>query len=275
MTGEHLAFVKMSGAGNDFVVVDHRAPFVAEADKPELARRLCRRRVGVGADGLILIEPAAGDGVDFRMRYFNADGSEGELCGNGTRCAAAFAREIGAAGDEATIATPAGDIAVAIVGAPADGARRVRMTMPTPGPVRRFELDGLPGGMGEVFAVDVGVPHAVEVVSDLDAVDIDARGPAIRNHPAFPRGANANFIALDEAAGELRLRTWERGVEAETLACGTGATAASAVARRALDWPARTGVRVASGDRLEVDLSTDPPRMEGPAIVVYRGELAL
>ena len=261
-----VPFVKMSGAGNDFVLMDNRAGVFREERKSGLARRICRRRVGVGADGLILIEAAANGAADFAMRYFNADGSEGALCGNGTRCAAVFAREIGAAAVSQRIATPAGVLRAEIL----DGGA-VRVEVARPGAIRRLRLGDLPGGDAEVFALTVGVPHAVEVVADLEAVDADRRGAAIRHHPAFPEGANANFVAL--GAGEMRLRTFERGVEAETLACGTGAAAAAAVARRFFGWSAAARVRVRSGDLLRVDLGSDPPWLEGPVRRVYDGVL--
>ena len=262
-----LPFVKMSGAGNDFVLIDDRAG-VLGAGRAALARRICRRRLGVGADGLILIEPAGG-AADFAMRYLNADGSEGAQCGNGTRCAAVFARDIGAAGARQRIATPAGVLRAEILG---DGnPLRVRVEVARPGPLRRVRLPGLPGGEADLFSVEVGVPHAVEVVADPDAVEVERRGRAIRRHPEFPMGANANFIAL--APGEIRLRTFERGVEAETLACGTGATAAALVAHREFGWPPEVRVRVRSGETLRIGLAPDPPRIEGPAARVFEGVL--
>ena len=275
-----LRFVKMSGAGNDFVVVDNRDGVVHESDKSALALRARRRKIGVGADGLILIESPAGGardavGADYVMRYFNADGSEGELCGNGTRCAAVFAREIGAAGSSQAIATPAGVLAAEILPRGPDETATVRVVMAKPSPIRRLRIPDLPGGEAELFALEVGVPHALEVVSDVGAVDVLRRGSAIRHDAAFPAGANANFIALDERAGEIRLRTFERGVEAECLACGTGATAAVTVAYRFCGWPPVVPVRVESGDLIHIDLTGDAPLMEGPVTRVYEGALPL
>ncbi len=266
-----LAFVKMHGAGNDFVLADNRAGTLAEAGKADFARRVTRRKLDIGADGLILIEPSS-EAADYRMRYFNADGSEGELCGNGTRCAAVFAREIGAAGDHQRIETPAGALAAEILpGEPA----MVRVAMAQPSPVRRVVLRDLPGGDADLYFLEVGVPHAIEVVPDVGAVDVDVRGRAIRWDPAFPAGANANFVALDPHAGEIRMRTWERGVEAECLACGTGATAAVTVARRFHGWPPVVPVRMASGDLVRIDLTGDAPVMEGPVVRVCEGFLPL
>ena len=270
-----LSFVKMSGAGNDFVVADNRDGSLAEAEKAPLARRACRRRIGIGADGLILIErDGQRQDADYVMRYFNADGSEGELCGNGTRCAAVFAREIGAGGTSQRVATPAGVLRAEIL-AGSSGAATVRVAMARPSPIRRFRLSDLPGGEAELFALEVGVPHAIEVVPDVGVVDVDRRGPAIRRHASFPAGANANFITLDEGSGEIRLRTFERGVEAESLACGTGATAAVTVAHRFFDWPAVVPVRVASGDLIQIDCTGHAPLMEGPVTRIYEGRLPL
>lgn len=271
-----FSFVKMSGAGNDFVVADNRDGLIGETAKPSLARRACRRKLGIGADGLILIERNGSQrDADYVMRYFNADGSEGELCGNGTRCAAVFAREIGAAGRSQRVATPAGVLRADVLTEPAAGLATVRVAMVRPGPVRRLRLSDLPGGDAALFALEVGVPHAIEVVPDVGAVDVDRRGSAIRRHPVFPAGANANFMALDERAGEIRLRTFERGVEAECLACGTGATAAVTVAHRFFAWPPAASVRVASGDLIHIDCTGDAPLMEGPVTRVFDGMFAV
>lgn len=274
--GRSVLFVKMSGAGNDFVLVDNRGGVFVEAEKPRLVRRVCRRRFGVGADGLILIESERREDADFSMRYFNADGSEGELCGNGTRCAAVFAREIGAAGRRQSFTTPAGLIRAEIT---ADGSLAedavVRVRMPRPGAVHRLRLSGLPGGDADLFALRVGVPHALELVEDVRRVDVAVRGPAIRRHPVFPDGTNANFLALDEQAQEIHLRTYERGVEAESLACGTGATAAAAVAHRFFGWPPAVPIRMEGGDLLRLDLTGERPLMEGPVHRVYEGRLRL
>ena len=274
-TARSLSFVKMSGAGNDFVVADNRDGSIAEADKARLARRACRRKLGIGADGLILVErDGRRQDADYVMRYFNADGSEGELCGNGTRCAAVFAREIGAGGTSQRIATPAGVLRADILSG-SGAAATVRVAMAKPSPIRRLRLSDLPGGEAELFALEVGVPHAIEVVPDVGVVDVDRRGSAIRRHSVFPAGANANFIALDEGSGEIRLRTFERGVEAECLACGTGATAAVTVAHRFLGWRAAVPVRVASGDLIHIDCAGEAPLMEGPVTRVFEGAFGL
>ena len=241
-----------------------------------LARRACRRKIGIGADGLILIER---DGqrpdADYVMRYFNADGSEGELCGNGTRCAAVFAREIGAGGISQRVATPAGVLRAEILaerGRCGDGAGGDGPAESGPPPP---SVPISPVGKPSCSHWRWAFLHAIEVVPDVGVVDVDRRGSAIRRHSVFPAGANANFIALDEDSGEIRLRTFERGVEAECLACGTGATAAVAVAHRFFDWPAAVPVRVASGDLIHIDCTGDAPLMEGPVTRVFEGAFDL
>ena len=217
MPARTLPFVKMSGAGNDFVVLDNRDGIIRETEKLPLARRACRRKIGIGADGLILVErPVAHeeteDPADFVMRYFNADGSEGELCGNGTRCAAVFAGEIGAAGRSQTIVTPAGVLRAEILSPEAEETAVVRVAMVKPSPIRRVRLPDVPGGEAELFALEVGVPHAIEVVPDVAAVDVDRRGSAIRHDPAFRR---------------VRMRTSSRWTKAPARSTSAPLSAAS------------------------------------------------
>jgi diaminopimelate epimerase len=267
----------MSGAGNDFIVIDNREGVVAEAEKADLARAVCPRRVAVGADGLVLLERSADH--DVRMRIFNADGSEAEMCGNGSRCLAHFAHSVGAAAAEMTIETVAGPVRAAL-----DGPS-VRVELTPPGEITsRGELE-FSGRRGEVFFVDTGVPHAVLFVEDvgeeLEAADVKTLGRAIRFHEVFrPAGANANFVRV-AAPGRIDVRTYERGVEDETLACGTGAVAAGLVsvwAARREGWDSPVAVSVRSGEVLKIHFKGSGPRfeaalLEGAVSVVYRGEL--
>lgn len=269
-----LSFVKMSGAGNDFIVIDNREGVVAEDTKADLARELCPRRLAVGADGIILLEPS--ETCDVRMRIFNADGSEAEMCGNGSRCLAQFARSVGAAGPEMTIETMAGAVRAKVRG----GSVRVELTRPGE-IVSEGELE-FGNRRCEVFFTDTGVPHAVlfveDIGEDLDGSDVRTLGRAIRFHEAFgPPGANANFVRV-EAPCCISLRTYERGVEDETLACGTGATAAALVSAWREGWPSPVAVSVRSGEVLKVHFSGKGPRfdaamLEGEVSAVYRGEL--
>lgn len=233
-----IQFIKMSGSGNDFIVVDNRVDAIAEADVAAFARFACRRRHAVGADGVVLIADPASDDVeaDVRWRYINADGSDGEMCGNGAMCGARFAAAAGITGSapgELTLRTPAGLVRATIAGNPCidplvsiaiDDPSRVEA-------VRRLMIHDLPV---DLYRIVVGVPHAVLFVEDADAFRpgnaLDAFGRAVRNHPAFaPSGVNLDIVAM-RADGSIRMRTYERGVEAETLACGTGAIASAVVA---------------------------------------------
>jgi diaminopimelate epimerase len=265
-----LAFVKMSGTGNDFVVVDNRGGAVAEDAKASLARAVCPRRLAVGADGLILLEPSGT--CDVRMRIFNADGSEAEMCGNGSRCLAWLAHSLGAAGPEMSIETMAGPVRAEV-----DGNSVVVELTPPGEIVSKGELE-FAGSRGEVLFTDTGVPHAVLFVDDLEGADVRALGRAIRFHEVFrPAGANANFVRV-AAPGRIDVRTYERGVEDETLACGTGATAAALVSAWRESWESPVSVSVRSGETLTIHFEGTGPhfdtaRLEGAVSVAYRGEL--
>ncbi len=266
-----LAFWKMHGAGNDFILLDDRRAEFPCADAGAI-RRLCARNTGIGSEGLILIRPAAG--ADFQMRFFNPDGSEGEMCGNGVRCAARLACDLGRAPPRMTVATAAGPVRAEIEGA------RVRIHLTRPADWRmNLALDG-PGLTGPVHFVNTGVPHAVIETEALDAVKLMEIGPAIRRHRAFaPRGTNVNFMAVI-GPDALRLRTYERGVEAETPACGTGSVACALVAGRLGKVRPPVRVTCAGGSILEVDFRLTPDGAEdvtllGPAVYVFEGRVDL
>jgi len=262
-----IPFWKMHGAGNDFVLVDDRALTFPAAD-PDFLRRLGARRTGVGSEGIILIQPSAT--ADFRMRFFNPDGNEVDMCGNGARCVARLAHDLGVAPARMRFDTGAGLLAAEMAGA------RVRLTLTEPKDWRLNQTFELPDGRHAYGFVNSGVPHAVVRVDDLDAVDVARLGSAIRHHPDFaPKGTNANFIAVT-GPQSLRIRTFERGVEAETLACGTGIVAAGLIAGR-MGWvkPA-VQITCASGDVLEVNYRLTAAGAEavtllGPAEYVFKG----
>jgi diaminopimelate epimerase len=265
-------FAKMSGAGNDFVVIDDRANKVGE-DARELAKQLCRRRLSIGADGLILIIPSAG--CDFRMRYFNADGSEADMCGNGGRCAARFAREHGIAGDAMLFESRSGKHSAAIV-----DEQNVRLAMPDPRAMLLNVEIHVKGEKLEVHRINTGVPHAVVEVDDLSEHPVVEMGRAIREHRAFvPDGTNADFV---RAVGDhmIELRTYERGVEDETLACGTGAVASALVMAALGRVEPPVSVRTRGGWTLTVgffmsDLGVCDVSLTGDARTVYTGEIGL
>ena len=274
MNDRPIPFVKMTGSGNDFVIVDNRDGRIDPDTAAPWVRAVCRRGLSVGADGVILLQDDAQGEADFAWRFFNSDGSEAEMCGNGGRCAVRFAFDHGlAARREMTFRTVVGLIRGTIL----DGGQvRVGLTPPTDyRPEVRLPLDGaeIP-----VAYIDTGVPHAVVVVDDAAATDVDGRGRVIRRHAAFqPRGANVNFVQVTGAHDAI-IRTYERGVEGETLACGTGCTAAGVVLGLAgrVTPPVRLATR--GGDVLTVDYRVDAgravePTLQGPARYVARGEI--
>ncbi len=278
-----LRFWKLDGAGNDFIGFDNRKGLIADgAGRSALIRALCDRRTGVGTDGAILLErPRDAKTAHVRMRYYNCDGGEAEMCGNGARCLALFASVLGAAPSRGMkIDTLAG-----IQKADVRKSGMVRIYLPDVGPLRRHaRLEAL-SWSGPVDFVRVGVPHAIVWVDDLEAVDVDSLGRALRHHEAFsPHGANVNFAAPDSGDGRegrgaavaIAVRTYERGVESETLACGTGsvATALSAVAAGRARAPVTIRVR---GGVLVIGLDPVPGggarkvTLTGPARIVFSG----
>jgi diaminopimelate epimerase len=266
-----IRFKKMSGAGNDFVVIDNRDGVVPEAGRRGLIERWCRRRIGIGADGALLVEPPCGGDANFRMRYYNADGGEAESCGNGARCIARFAHGVGAAPASMRFETVAG-LYHAVV-----GEAEVMVSMSDSHGLRRgIELE-IPGLFrGAVDYINTGVPHAIVIVEDLEATQVDELGRAIRFHPAFaPEGANANFIAL-RSDGGIDIRTYERGVEGETLACGTGAIAAALIAYLHGHGSSPLSVGTRGGLTLKISFEQTGEtfgqiQLEGEARVVYEG----
>ena len=264
-----ISFWKMHGAGNDFILVDDRAETFPATDGRWIAD-IASRRTGVGCEGVILIQPS--DKADFRMRFFNPDGSEVEMCGNGARCVARLAHELGVAPQSMTIDTVAG-----ILGAEAMGENvKLGMTPPHDWKIgHSLESDS---GPIEYSFVNTGVPHAVVPVDNLDDCDVMHIGRLIRRHADFaPAGANANFMQ-PVGPQEIHVRTYERGVEAETLACGTGIVASALIAARLGKATAPVTVLAASGDRLTVgfDLTesvADNVSLLGPALHVFKGVL--
>jgi len=270
MTG--LAYRKMHGCGNDFIMIDGRQGLPAER-LPALARLICDRRRGLGADGVVALYPAAtGDGV-FAMRYVNASGLPGEMCGNGARCAARFAHDIGLAGLRTAFETEAGIVRAEIEG------EEVTIEIPPPVEIELGLTLDLNGRHATVHRLLVGVPHAVTFVAGLAGHPVDAEGPVLRAHPAFGAGCNASFVEVGqgaEGACEVAVRTFERGVEAETLACGTGAVASVAVSFLLGLVPTSAAVRTRGGDLLRVALDHGPggfgpARLAGPTEAVAQG----
>lgn len=269
-----LPFARMHGCGNDFVVLDDRAGRLHPA-RADLARALCDRRMGLGGDGLILIGPPPGAGEDVAMTYVNADGMEAEMCGNGARCVAWRAAQLGLTGPNLAMATGAGTIAATVSG------RRVTLALPDPRDLRPAVPLAVAGRRIEVHYLDTGVPHAVVFVAhaaELAGLDVVELGAALRRHAHFaPRGANADFVAVGDPS-RLALRTYERGVEAETLACGTGAVAAAAIACRIGLVVPPVAVEPKGGGVLEVGLTPTADgftgvTLSGPTELIATGEV--
>jgi diaminopimelate epimerase len=263
-------FFKMSGSGNDFVVIDARAEPAAAFDRPDWVRAACARGTGIGADGVVFLEPSRD--ASFRIRYLNSDGSLAALCGNATLCSARLAVELGAADKRGfSIETDAGVLPGRFVdGRPEIDIEPVSDVVPDDPRVRLAEGERRAG-----FAL-VGVPHVVIRVAKIDDVDVVGRGGPIRRDPSFPQGANVNFLAPGPA-GRWRMRTYERGVESETLACGTGAVAAAVLLNAWGEGGPSAELESRSGQTLHVRLVRQAdswrPSLAGDARIVYQGVL--
>ena len=266
-----LRFTKMNGAGNDFVLLDNRAGDIS-LSREQIAR-VCDRHRGVGADGVLLLERPT-NGANFRMRYYNADGGEAEMCGNGARCFARFANRTAGPLDQLSFETPAGAIGAQLVG------ELVTLQMSEPQDLRLGLEVPLGGEKFSAAYVDSGVPHVVVPVAKIEDVDVRSLGSALRHHPMFaPRGANANFLE-ERGARAIAIRTYERGVEGETLACGTGVVASALIfaANENVDGP--IDVLVRGGDTLQVGFTREGERfrnvtLTGPADFVFDGTIEI
>ncbi|MDY7000181.1 MAG: diaminopimelate epimerase [Thermodesulfobacteriota bacterium] len=268
----NVPFYKMQGSGNDFVLIDNRELELSVSYMPKWARRICARGFGVGADGLIFFDsPPKGSNLDYIWHFYNADGSRAEMCGNGSRCVAKFAFEMGFAKQDQVFGTDAGPVKAVVL--PNSEGVKVRLSDP-----RDISLDlTLPGDNlpKSVHFVNVGVPHAVVLSQDALDVDVKNLGSALRNHEHFaPQGANVNFVQVRDR-NHIFLRTYERGVEDETYACGTGA-AASALITNALGLTGHEVEAVTSGGEiLQIFIEDGTVFLQGKAVLVYSGEIYL
>ncbi len=266
-----IDFTKMHGAGNDFLLIDDRELKMPWQDHFRMAA-MAARRTGIGCEGIILIQPSSR--ADFRMRFLNPDGTEVELCGNGARCAAAFAHALGTAGRAMTMETLAGLVDAEIIG------NAVKIWMPEPSN-RHYDLKiDLDGRSIEGHALTVGVPHVVVPVEDLSGFDVPGIGAALRQHELFaPDGTNVDFVSFGQV-GLLRMRTYERGVEAESGACGTGAVAVAIVAVERAKYTLPVRVTTSTGFELLVDGDWRTRRctgmtLIGPVQTVFSGRIDL
>ena len=277
-----IPFVKMSGTGNDFVIIDHRDPYISEADQSEFARIVCRRKFSVGADGLILIENS--ETADFRWQFYNGDGSEAEMCGNGARCAARFAFEKNIASATMRFETTAGEIEAFVLGGPGESVK-IRLTAPED---LRLNIPVTVGSMEQTLHfINTGVPHTVVLVKDAGDVPVADLGREIRFHETFqPAGTNANFVQMI-SNNTLMVRTYERGVEGETMACGTGAVASALIVSLLEQAKPPVTVITSGGEKLTIHFSLTGEGndrqldlaagifLEGPAHRIYEGKLGL
>jgi diaminopimelate epimerase len=262
----------MNGAGNDFVLIDNRSRTV-RLGRDQVAR-LCHRQRGIGADGLFLLIPCASAKADWAWEFYNSDGSTADMCGNGARCFARFVQRLTGARDRVTFETGAGVITGSFDG------DRVTVNLTAPNGLRLAERLELQGGPQVMHSLNTGVPHAVLFVTDADQAMVGQLGPEIRHHAHFaPKGTNVNFVQL-LGPGRIRVRTYERGVEGETLACGTGVSASALIAARLHNFTSPVRVRVQGGDDLEVGFRRDGDgfqgvQLTGPAEFVFDGVIDL
>ena len=267
-----LEFTKMNGAGNDFVLVDGRdGKLKLSCDQ---VVRLCDRHRGVGADGVVILIPCASGKADWAWEFFNSDGSVGEMCGNGARCFGRFIQRRTHTGGDVTFETLAGVITARFHGA------LVTVNLTPPVDLRLDQRISLASGVQTIHSIDTGVPHAVLFVPDADQAMVLELGPEIRRHPHFaPRGTNVNFVQV-LGPGSIRVRTFERGVEGETLACGTGVTASALISARVHRFGSPVKIRVQGGDELEVGFveragGFEDVRLTGPAEFAFEGRIEI
>ena len=271
-----LHFFKMNGAGNDFIIVDNRDLSLSQDLDADTIAALCDRHRGIGADGLLAVEPAQ-KGADFRFRYYNADGGEAEMCGNGARCFGRFTAHLGEIVlKKVTFETTVGTLAAEMVG------EDVRIAMSEPKDLKLNTDAKVPGLNATLHFINTGVPHVVTFLKSaeaLDDFDVFTHGAAIRHHAAFaPAGTNANFAAV-LADNHISIRTFERGVEDETLACGTGMVASALVHHLLTGAPSPIKVDVEGGDTLEISFEKSGEQtfknvtLTGPADFVFEGEI--
>ena len=254
-----IPFSKYHGAGNDFILIDNRENLIKLYTKE--IKKLCNRRFGIGADGLMLLERSSDK--DFRMVYFNADGKEGSMCGNGGRCIVAFSKEIGIIKEHDHFGAVDGSHEAFIL------SDEVNLKMTTIKNIQKFDNE---------WFLDTGSPHAVKIVKDINAVNVALEGKKLRFDQRFGKnGTNVNFIEVNNS--EIDIRTYERGVEEETLACGTGAVASAIIAHQnnpktsTYSIKALGGNLVVSFEKIQ-DLYTNV-WLKGPAVKVFEGKILI
>lgn len=272
---QRISFTKMHGTGNDFVVFDNRAYRLSDAALSACAAEWCPRRYGVGADGLLALDDPRTPAADYRMHYVNADGSRATMCGNGARCLFRFARQTGFERAELTFDTDAGPYRATSTD---DERNLVRLFVPEATDVQSgVALDrAVPDAVNALHYAHAGTEHLVALVDDVSDVPVRDWGQRLRHDPSIaPTGANVNFAEVGEA-GVVRLRTYEKGVEAETLSCGTGVLATAVIVEHLGGADGSGAIQVhTKGGKLQVGTTNDDEEaeryLEGPAVPVFRG----
>ena len=264
-----LEFTKMNGAGNDFILLDNRAGNI-RLNREQIVR-LCDRHRGIGADGIMVLVPARTGKADWAWDFYNSDGSTGEMCGNGARCFARFVQRTIGLNRDFTFETEAGIITASFSG------ERVTVNLTKPKDLKLNQRVSLSTGDTTIHSLNTGVPHAVLYVPDADKAMVMSLGPEIRRHAHFgPRGTNVNFVQV-LGRNHIRVRTFERGVEGETLACGTGVCASAMISARVHQFASPVKVQVQGGDTLEVSFKDngefEEVRLSGPADFVFVGQI--
>lgn len=268
-----INFSKLTAAGNDFVLIDNRENVISENDYSGLAEKLCNRKYSIGADGLIFVEKSASH--DFKMKYFNSDGSHASMCGNGGRSIAKFAYDIGAAKEKMSFETDAGLINAEIL-----NDSRVKLDLYDPKDLNNEIKAEVQGKVFDIGFINTGVPHAVIFVDDIEKVEVVKYGRLIRNHKVFaPSGTNVNFVQTADN-NTIFVRTYERGVEDETLACGTGVTASAIISGIRGYMKSPVNIITRGGDRLSVSFEIEADKimnvvLEGPAVIAFKGKVVI
>ena len=265
-----IEFYKMSGSGNDFIIIDNRNNIIDENGLSNFIAKVCRRKMAVGADGVILVENT--DNADFKWRFFNSDGSVAEMCGNGARCVARFAYLNNIAGSNMSFETLAGLVKAEVI------EERVKVKMTDPFDLETDVAIEFKNGLTSIYSINTGVPHVVMVKNSIDDIDIVKIGRKIRYHDRFlPAGTNVNFVCHIKD-NTIAIRTYERGVEDETLACGTGAAASAIVMAHKMKLDSPLSVLTRSGEYLNIFFKEKEGQyydiyLEGDARIIYKAQL--
>jgi len=261
-------FVKMHGTGNDFIVVDNRTRFFPASDQ-SFIHHLCQSHTGIGADGLLLLEHSSK--ADFRMRYFNSDGNESEMCVNGSRCICHFSFFLKVIDQKHSFEAGDGLHSGYILD---NHHVRVQVNVHKKGDLRTFPVDfELPNSISFVDFVNTGVPHLVLQCEQIEQIPVEDLGRKLRFHPYYaPQGANVNFVHFDRSEAALVVRTYERGVEAETLSCGSGVTASVLAISNKYKNPQHAYPVITRGGRLIVQKEKEMIFLEGPVKFIFKGK---